>query len=272
MAQCPRCSSRIPDGSAKCPNCGADLIMAPGGYAGPPPGPGVPSPGQPFRPPLAPPPPGYYQGAPGGFPPPPPAPEKTSGAAAASLILAILGVCSGGILGIVGMVVGFIALSSINKSGGRLGGKGLAIGGIAVGGVSIFVGLFVMGIVAAISIPSFLKYQGKAKQAVARTEINDFHLAQQRYYLSYNEYADSFDTLGWFPRNDTSYAYFLGQDEIQPIAGGPYDLPRDVYTWVEKHDWQIIAVANIDSDPTLDIWMMNSDKGEVECLLDDSVN
>jgi len=61
---------------------------------------------------------------------------KTSGLAIASLVLSITGVCCG-IGGIIGLILGCVALSQINNSNGRLTGKGLAIAGIVLGIVSI---------------------------------------------------------------------------------------------------------------------------------------
>ena len=57
------------------------------------------------------------------------APAKKSGMAIASLILGICGVLSCGITALVGLILGFIAMSKIKKSRGALGGGGIAMGG-----------------------------------------------------------------------------------------------------------------------------------------------
>jgi hypothetical protein len=62
---------------------------------------------------------------------PPPAPARTSGMAIAALILGIAGCC--GITAPIGIILGFVALSSIRGSQGRLTGRGLAIAGIVTG-------------------------------------------------------------------------------------------------------------------------------------------
>lgn len=92
-------------------------------------------------------PPGYGQPPPGQQPPgygqPPPAygqggygEPKTNGLAIASLILSILGICCG-IGAIAGIVLGFVARSQINNSGGTQKGEGLAMAGIIIGFVMI---------------------------------------------------------------------------------------------------------------------------------------
>lgn len=63
---------------------------------------------------------------------------QTSGLATTSLVLgimAILGLCSlygGLLLGLPGVICSHIALTRINNSGGRLGGRGIAIAGMAM--------------------------------------------------------------------------------------------------------------------------------------------
>lgn len=81
-------------------------------------------------------PPGYTpQQAPG---------PKTSGLAVASLICGIAGVCTCGIGGIAGIVLGIMAMGRIKRSGGQLGGRGLAVAGLVVSIIAIIVGLAII--------------------------------------------------------------------------------------------------------------------------------
>lgn len=86
-------------------------------------------------------------------------PQKTSGLAIASLVLGILGFCSYGITSLIGLVLGLVSFSKINKSAGTLGGKGLAIAGISVSGVT----LLLFPILIAIAIPSFVRAKNAAQ-------------------------------------------------------------------------------------------------------------
>jgi len=72
---------------------------------------------------------------------------QTSGMAVASLVLGIAGLlcCCCGAPAIVGLILGILALSEINKSGGRLEGRGLAIAGIAVSG-AVLASYFLFGL------------------------------------------------------------------------------------------------------------------------------
>lgn len=79
------------------------------------------------------PPPSYPPPPPGGYgaPPPPPA-VGTNGLAIASLVCSLFGwLCVIG--GILGIILGVLALGQIRQSG--QGGRGLAIAGIVIGGI-----------------------------------------------------------------------------------------------------------------------------------------
>lgn len=104
-----------------------------------------PGPATGMYPPPYPPPPwyGYYGTYPyytpySPYPPPPiypgPMATATSGWAIASLIVALAGSLAVPVIGsLLGAIFGHIALNEINRSQGRLTGRGLAIAGIVVG-------------------------------------------------------------------------------------------------------------------------------------------
>ena len=69
--------------------------------------------------------------------PAPAAAPKTSGMAIASLVCGIVGFCTVGVGGLVGIVLGIVAIKKINGSGGALAGRGLSIGGIILSIVSL---------------------------------------------------------------------------------------------------------------------------------------
>ena len=69
---------------------------------------------------------------------PPVAPQaKTSGLAIAALVCGIAGLCTAGLGGIAGIILGIVAMVKVKRSAGQLKGKGLAIGGIIAGILSI---------------------------------------------------------------------------------------------------------------------------------------
>lgn len=116
-----------------------------GSYPPPPPPPQQPSGyAQPYSPQYAQP----YAPSPGYAPVGP-----TSGMAIASLVCSLLGI------GLVGVILGHLALNEINKSNGYTQGRGLAIAGLIIGYLQIaaaviFVIFIIIGIAAAAMSPT----------------------------------------------------------------------------------------------------------------------
>lgn len=107
------------------------------------------------------------------------APAGTSGKAIASLVCGLLAFCTM-LPGLPGLILGILSLGDINRSGGRLGGKGLAIGGIiaSVLGTLFSCGaLFVGGGVAALG-----KVREAAGQAQTGNSLRQIGLAMHMYH------------------------------------------------------------------------------------------
>ncbi len=113
-------------------------------------------------------------------------PTKTSVMAIVSLVLGVLGFCTLGLGGLIGVILGIVALVSINKSAGRLGGQGLAIAGIVVSGAGLIVGLLV--IAPAMLIPALAGAQQGARSVMSMNSLRQVSDAAALYAMDYNDY------------------------------------------------------------------------------------
>jgi prepilin-type processing-associated H-X9-DG protein len=105
-----------------------------------------------------------------------PAPRpKTSGMAIASLICGIFGCL--GIPAIIGLVLGIVALLKINRSGGRLGGLGIAVAGICVSG---FMLISVIPLVA-MTFPALAKAKARAQAVNCSSNLRQLALSARMY-------------------------------------------------------------------------------------------
>lgn len=113
-------------------------------------------------------------------PPPLPAPAKLSALAVVSLVLGVLG-CTG--LGaFAGLICGIVALVRINRSGGRLTGRGLAIAGLVVSALMVPVSAGMM-------LPAFAKAKSKAQSIASVNNLKQLGLAARIYST---DHADTF--------------------------------------------------------------------------------
>ena len=175
---------------------------------------------------------------------------RTSGLATASLIVSILGVCSAGTLGLVGLALGLIALRRINRSGGQLGGRGLAVAGIVVGALMSLAAV-------ALGWPALLDFRAKSKRAEVKANLKEIAALEQGYYKQHRTYADSFTALGWRPNGEIIYSYFLPRGEISNPSGAPGKPLEGIEPGAGATGFTAVAVGNIDEDETLDVWTID---------------
>jgi len=115
--------------------------------------------------------------------PPPIAPgagskPQTSGFAIASLVLGICSIVPCGLFaGIPAVIMGHKAHSDIRKSGGLLGGSGLATAGLVTGYFSVM--LFVVGLAAGIAIPNLVKARRQAQLVACKNNLAIIQTAKE---------------------------------------------------------------------------------------------
>lgn len=163
---CSKCGTNNPDDGRFCVGCGAPLqgqagvpTTAPSGTAPPIPG-------------LAPP----YAG-----------PTETSGKAIASLICGLMFLIFPA--AVAAVILGHLSLSDINKSAGRLTGRGMATAGLVLGYFGVLGLIPFMLIIAAIAIPNLLRARVAANESSAIASLRTIDTAA----LSYSEkYSNGF--------------------------------------------------------------------------------
>lgn len=107
----------------------------------------------------------------------PAAPAKTSGMAISSLVLGILGMFTCGATALVGLILGIIAMTKVKRSGGKLGGNGIALAGVIVSAVF----LFMIPIFAAMMLPALAAAKQKAQQITCINNEKQLALAVRMY-------------------------------------------------------------------------------------------
>ena len=158
----------------------------------------------------------------------------------------------------------------------------------------------VVGILAAIAIPNFLKYQCKAKQSEAKANLAGLYTAEKAFYGEYGFYTTDLKALNWEPIGTPLYLYGFAEagpdrlpDGAQPpadydpsrkdtsdpgaLTGGystakmrdltgypldPVDVPAQAVVAEDGSGFVVAAIGDIDTDArvTLDVWTMDQDR------------
>ena len=85
---------------------------------------------------------------------------------------------------------------------GKKGKKGFTL-------IELMIVVAIIGILAAIAIPNFLKFQAKSKQSEAKTNLGAIYTGQVAFYGEVNAYGD-FNNINWSPSGTPRYHHSLG--------------------------------------------------------------
>jgi len=135
--------------------------------------------------------------------------------------------------------------------------------------VELMVVVAIIGILAAVAIPNFLKYQSKAKQAEAKTNLKGIYIAEIGYLVANETYTDDFAALGWNIEDNARYSYDLGGDIVGKSNGGKAQCEKPKGRIDNKKlKFRAEACGNIDGDDTIDRWTIEEDQ-ELKHTTDD---
>jgi type IV pilus assembly protein PilA len=81
--------------------------------------------------------------------------------------------------------------------------------------VELMIVVGIIGILAAIAIPNFIRFQAKSKQAEARTSMKAIFTGQRSRFGERDRYSSAIGEIGFAPERGNRYFYDLG-----PLAGG----------------------------------------------------
>ncbi len=86
--------------------------------------------------------------------------------------------------------------------------------------IELLVVIIIIGILAAIALPSFLNQASKARQSEAKTYTGSMNRAQQAYYLEKQEFAPNLQTLAvGIAQSTTNYGYGIQRNGSKTASG-----------------------------------------------------
>ncbi len=174
-----------------------------------------------------------------GLPPPVPgAVPPSPGMARAALICGILSVtCLGCVAGVPAIICGHLAQSRIGRSGGALGGGGLALAGLIMGYVSVALSVLIIPLLSAIAIPGFAQARQHSRQAQTQNLLRQLNVAIRSYEVEYGHLPMPPTKQDTAVDNAVVIEALTGGDEIlnpkkivflkAPTSNGPHRLLLD---------------------------------------------
>ena len=140
--------------------------------------------------------------------------------------------------------------------------------------IELMIVVAIIGILAAIAIPNFLKYQAKARQTEAKTNLGGIFVASTSYFGELAQYGNfaqiGFELAG--ASNRYTYRSGLvaptfgassntdGTDRIAQGIGTCCDAEGTPAALTSANAFTATAAANLDTDTALDQWHVNDAK------------
>ncbi len=106
---------------------------------------------------------------------------RLSGLALTSLLLGSLGICTAGVTGLIGFVMGLTAVIRIPRSEGRVGGYGVAVAGLSVSALSMIAGPLLTLLVASVAVPSLAAARQAAHNAKSMMVLRELAAVTRTY-------------------------------------------------------------------------------------------
>ena len=159
--------------------------------------------------------------------------------------------------------------------------------------IELMIVVAIIGILAAIAIPNFIKFQARSKQSEAKANLKAMFTAEKAYLQEKDNYNTQINTVGFSPERNNRYAYFLDSaGSLQNRAATqittlPADIGVDIDAFkygasaavslyaagcattlpgagivpagVTPLSWTGVARGNIDTDTTIDVWTISTD-------------
>lgn len=194
------------------------------------------------------------------------APAKPAALPLVALILGVIGFCFPPFF-FIAIILAIVSLVKASEPA-YAARKTLAIITLVLGLVYVPV----VGILAAIAIPNFIRFQAKSKQSECKMNLKSAWMAQQSYRVESGKWGTSAQEIGFSPER-TRYTYRIGPGEGLPAAisqtpdaqleaGYSARLLGEIRA--EGEALTMACAGNIDNDPTIDVWSISSEQRVID--------
>ncbi len=84
--------------------------------------------------------------------------------------------------------------------------------------IELMIVVAIIGLLAALAIPNFMKFQARSKQSEAKSNLKSLFTAQKAYYGDKQVYCDLLSNVGFYPERNNRYLYSMANGVTSPAG------------------------------------------------------
>lgn len=125
----------------------------------------------------------------------------------------------------------------------------------------------VVGVLAAIAIPNFVKFQSRSKQSECKVNLKSAYFGAQSAFAENDALEPRFEAIGFQPDPSNRYLYTFGKGEVIEARVGTTSteallgaIPESLENTlgVDGENFTIACAGNIDGDEAIDVWSISN--------------
>jgi len=130
--------------------------------------------------------------------------------------------------------------------------------------IELMIVVAIIGILATIAIPSYMKFIAKTKRSEAKYNLEAIYKCEISWFGEYNRFSNNFADIRWRPDGTIYYYTFSVGTELFGL-GNPVPAGMPVTPGADPMSFSACAWGNIDNDLIIDAWYIN-DQRQMETM------
>jgi prepilin-type N-terminal cleavage/methylation domain-containing protein len=126
--------------------------------------------------------------------------------------------------------------------------------------IELMIVVAIIGILAVIAIPNFLKFASKTRRAEVKYNLEAIYKCQISWFGEYDVFDNNFATIRWKPVGTIYFYTFSAGGGTEGLSLATNPMPAAATPFANDNSFAAYGWGNIDNDNTIDVWHIDDQK------------